>query len=56
VDFFVTLQLLKEIQNAKDKMEEVKARQKDKRREELVFSRQIILSVNQLISLWLAFR
>ena len=31
--------LLKEIQNAKDKMEEVKIRQREKRREEIVSSR-----------------
>ena len=45
--FIYCLQLLKEIQNAKDKMEELKLRQKEKRKEELVTT--IVLRLNFLV-------
>ena len=45
--FIYCLQLLKEIQNAKDKMEELKLRQKEKRKEELVTT--IVLCLNFLV-------
>ena len=42
--------LLKEIQNAKDKMEEVKVRQREKRREEIVSYSQSYTSTFLLLS------